>query len=236
MYFITGETQNTPRVTVWTVKALQGLRGGRATTSGVGRQASGGVERPPRGRAAGRGAETSLSAAGPLRHSPGKGARVPPAALGPGATPGKAVETALQRARLGSGFAIPYPRGCGRLAPRGLSTRFLGRLQPLQPWRHCGRCSTPSFFPASWGWGHGRSRRSPLLPHTPGPAALLAFPTASTLQSLLLKMRSCNSRCSFQICFSVFVFPVCRIQLTASHGAEGKEKCTWMLLQCIYSQ
>ena len=57
-------------------------------------------------------------------------------------------------------------------------------------------------------------------------------PAIPPLKNEILQLQMQLSNLSF----SVFVFPVCRIQLTASHGAEGKEKCAWMLLQCIYSR
>ena len=144
VFYNRGDTEHTKsdRVNCESAAGTQGRasheeRGGQTGFWRSGEAAEGPGSRPGRGDQPERGGP---AAAQPRKGSPrapcSSGSRSPraPCSSGSRSNAGESRgDGSAERARLGSGFAIPYPRGCGRLAPRGLSTRFLGRLQPLPP-------------------------------------------------------------------------------------------------------
>lgn len=186
------------------------------------------MERPPRRRAAG----WARSPAGARRALCGRAQEGEPpllVALGPGATPGKPCRR-LYREPLGGRFRQPVPQAVGGWLLASWSPAAASTVTTLRKTQH-----TPAFFQLA-GVGTRAEPAPALLPALLAPQACAPPPTACAPRSLLFKNEILQLQKQLSnLSFSVFVFPVCRIQLTVSHGAEGKEKCTW-LLQCIYSQ
>lgn len=138
--------------------------------SGLGRRASG-VERPPRRRAAGRGARPSRNG-GPSGRAQEGEPLCPLQLWSPGATPGKAVQTALQsEPSVRERFRQP-------LSPRLLEAgSSLARSPAATSHRDdtAGRHGTLPSFSRSWGGDTGGAGAHS-LPCTPGPTGLRCLP------------------------------------------------------------